>query len=146
MNSALAAGSAASWAYQSSGAVPFRGENTSIRLDVHAVGVGLFVLAQVFVASVGGSPARSFHFARYDAATVPSSTACPQLRCPTMPFSVAFVEPVQTAMGAPFRVSTMNLLCMIVPRVRGWQRPTRSCWLIPNGFRGSPSSSSSAWG
>jgi hypothetical protein len=30
-----------------------------------------------------------------------------------------FVDPVQTASGSPSRSSTTNLLCMMLPRVRG---------------------------
>ena len=48
---------------------------------------------------------------------------CPQFEWPKMPFSVRFVDPVQTATGVSFRVRTKNLLCMILPVVRGVQSP-----------------------
>ena len=66
----------------------------------------------------------------------------PTFEWPKIPFSVRFVEPVQTAFGWPFSLRTKNLSCISLPCARPLQSAlifasaiaSRFFWNGPAGF------------
>src|SRR5207253_2745052 len=108
--------------YQSRTFVPLRGEKIAVVSYFHGLGGAMFeAAAHVLHSAPGGSPFRNCQYCRYTPATRASATMWPQFEWPKIPFSVRFVDPVQTATGFSFFVRTKNLLCISVPLARSLQ-------------------------